>query len=131
MRLCASLLASLTLVSGLAAEAFPQAANARLDGVLTDPSGAIVPGVTVSATNEGTNLGAETVSNESGLYVFANLPPGIYTLAAGLAGFKRYARPGIQLRVGDTVTINIRLETGQINEQVTVTAASPDRKSTV
>ena len=68
--------------------AFAQTAGARLEGIVKDASQAIVPGVTVTATNEGTNISTTTITNETGFYVFVNLPPGTYTLTSELKGFK-------------------------------------------
>ena len=62
--------------------AFAQTAGARLEGIVKDASQAVIPGVTVTATNEGTNISTTSVTNESGFYVFVNLPPGVYTLEA-------------------------------------------------
>jgi len=81
--------------------------------------------VTVTATNEGTNISATSVTNETGFYVFVTLPPGSYTLSAELQGFKRSVNKGVVLMVGDNKTINISLETGEINNEVVVSAAAP------
>lgn len=105
--------------------AFAQTAGARLEGILRDASQAVIPGVTVTATNEGTNISHTSLSNDAGLYVFVNLPPGTYTLTSELQGFKRYVNKGIVVRVGDTLTINIALETGDIATEVVVSAAAP------
>ncbi|HET9130231.1 MAG TPA: carboxypeptidase-like regulatory domain-containing protein, partial [Terriglobia bacterium] len=65
------------------------AQNAQLGGIVSDPSGALLPGVTVSATNTATGVVTTTLSNESGAYSFPNLQPGrAYTLSAALTGFK-------------------------------------------
>jgi len=88
-------------------------------------SQAVIPGVTVTATNEGTNISTTSVSNEAGLYVFVNLVPGTYTLTCELQGFKRYINKGLVFQVGASVTINITLETGEVNTEVVVSAAAP------
>ena len=100
---------------------FAQVTTARLEGIIKDPSGAIVPGVNVTATQIDTNVTFETVSNEIGLYVFPRLTPGSYTVTAELAGFKRSVHSGITVAVGDTATLHIALEVGVVSETVLVT----------
>src|SRR5262245_60420845 len=99
-----------------------QVTTARLEGFVRDPSEAVVPGAAVVAVHEATRISYEVVTNESGLFVFAKLPPGRYTLTAELPGFKRYQATGIVLEVGDTRAYNVKLETGERAEVVTVTA---------
>src|SRR5262245_17642699 len=74
---------------------FAQVTTARLEGIIKDPSGAIVPGVNVTATQIGTNITFDAVSNEIGLYVFPRLTPGTYSVTAELPGFKRSVPTGI------------------------------------
>ena len=77
--------------------AMAQVTSSRLEGYVRDPAGLVIPGVPVTATNEANNITTETLSNETGLYVFAQLRPGNYTLTAELAGFKRFVLTGIIL----------------------------------
>lgn len=116
----------------LCRSAAAQVTTARLEGVVKDQTEAVVPGVAVVATQTGTNLTFETATNEIGFYLFAKLPPGTYTVTAELAGFKRSVNQGIRLEVGDTATLNIKLETGEISDTVTVSAeiAAVDTVST-
>ena len=79
-----------------------QIAGARLEGTVRDASQAIIPGVAVTVTNEGTNISTTSITNDRGFYVFVTLPPGSYTLISELQGFKRYVQKGIVLQVGDT-----------------------------
>ena len=102
-----------------------QAATARVDGVVKDQTGGVVPGVTVTFTDQGTNLTREVTTNDRGRYVFVSVRPAFYTLGAELLGFKRYTRPDIKVEVGDTLTLDLVLETGAIEERITVTAAPP------
>jgi len=90
-----------------------------------DATPAVIPGVTVTATNEGTNISHSSLTNDAGFYVLVNLAPGTYTLSCGLQGFKRYIRKGIGLKVGDTASINITLETGDLSAEIVVSAAAP------
>ena len=102
-----------------------QAATARVDGVVKDQTEAVVPGVAVTFTDQGTNLTYEVITNDRGRYLFVSVRPAFYTLGAELPGFKRYTRPDIKVEVGDTLTLDLVLETGAIEEQITVTAAAP------
>src|SRR5262245_33830645 len=102
-----------------------QAVSARLEGLVQDQSGAVIPGVTVTAMNEGTNITTESVTNETGRYVFVTLAPGSYRIQAELPGFKRAVRGGVVLQIGDARTVNISLEPGELSENVTVVAEAP------
>ena len=116
--LCRALVLSSLLTSALL---MAQAVSARLEGRVMDQTGAIVPGVTVTATNEATNIATEAVTNESGRYIFANLVPGTYTISTTLTGFKTTVHRGIQLQIGDAKAYDLTLQMGDISETVTVT----------
>jgi hypothetical protein len=92
--------------------AVAQVTTARLEGVVKDPTDAVIPGVVVVATNAGTNVSTEAITNDSGMYVFPRLVPGTYTISAELKGFKKAVNQGVILQVGDTATLNLKLETG-------------------
>ncbi len=115
-------LAVLCLAAALCAPALGQGANARLDGVVTDSSGGIIPGVEITLVNEATNLTLETISNDRGFYVFGTVASGSYTLSCELTGFKRWVRKNLKLDVGATLTQDITLETGELTEEVVVTS---------
>lgn len=102
----------------------------RIGGRVNDATGAVMPGVGVTATNVATNVAASTVSNERGNYEFSNLIPGNYTIRAELIGFKRYERGPIELRLGDALSIDIPMEVGQITQSVMVSAEAPMLEST-
>ena len=114
------------LVAAFSPAAFAQ--GVRLEGIVKDASQAVIPGVTVTATNEGTNISTTSITNDTGFYVFVNLVPGTYTVSCELQGFKRYVSKGLVFQVGATVTVNIVLETGEINNEV-VTRYSPTASS--
>jgi len=99
-----------------------QVTSARLEGFVRDPSEAVVPGVVVVATRMESGISFQAMTNESGFYVLANLPPGRYQIAAEVRGFKRYRAPELILEIGDTRTLEIGLETGQPSETVVVEA---------
>lgn len=96
-----------------------------IQGRVTDAQGAVLPGVTVTATSPSA-LGAQTtVSTETGNYRFPAVPPGTYTITYELAGFNTVRREGIQITLGFTANINIELGLASLQETVTVTGESP------
>jgi len=113
---------SICLALAFSTVALAQVTTGRLEGYVKDPAGLVIPGVPVTATNEANNITTETLSNETGLYVFAQLTPGTYTLTAELSGFKRFVLTGIIIQVGDTKHETVDLETGEISETVQVSA---------
>jgi hypothetical protein len=109
---------TMLLLSTPAASA-QQLAAATLRGVVTDPNGAIIPGAHVKATNVATGATRETTTDNEGLYVLSNLPPGDYELRVEAAGFTaKVSKEPIRLQVGQTVTTNAPLE---INVKAMVT----------
>src|SRR6266516_5604878 len=110
---------ALILTSGAA---WAQATSAQISGTVKDQSGAVLPGVEITATQTATGAKRSTVSNETGNYVLASLPLGPYMLQAELPGFKSYVQTGIVLQVDDSPTINVVLQIGQVSEQVEVQA---------
>src|SRR5687767_5362136 len=107
------------------ATAWAQLSTAELNGRVTDSSGAVLPGVTVTATQTATGLVRTVVTDDSGSYLLSALPTGPYRLEMSLQGFRTYAQTGIVLQVGATPTINASLELGSLEETVTVDAAAP------
>src|SRR5690348_3525243 len=91
-------------------------ATAQISGTAKDPSGAVLPGVEIKATQAETGVTRETVTNETGTYVLPNLPIGPYKLEASLPGFRTYTQTGIVLQVGSSPEINVGLEVGQVSE---------------
>src|SRR5687768_2052797 len=105
--------------------AYGQETRGTLVGRVTDPAGAVVPATEVRATNAATGVAAITKTNEAGNFTLPYLLPGTYTLQAELTGFKKFIREGIEIRVNDTVEVNIELTVGNISESVEVTAETP------
>ena len=126
-RMRQSLLAQVVLVALLLtpAAAMAQVSTAELNGRVTDSSGGVLPGVTVTATQTATGLVRTAVTDENGAYLISNLPTGPYRLEVALQGFRTYVQTGIVLQVGATPTINAALELGSLEETVTVEAAAP------
>src|SRR5688572_17146126 len=100
-------------------------ATAQLGGTVRDESGAVLPGVTVVATQTDTGFSRTVVTESSGAYVITNLPTGPYRLEVSLQGFRSYVQTGIVLQVGGSPTINPVLAVGAVEESVTVDAAAP------
>src|SRR5216117_3385505 len=106
----------------LASLASAQESRGTIVGRITDQSGAVIAGAEVSATNLATNVTAASKSNEQGNFVLPYLLSGDYTVHASLAGFKKFVREGLQMRIGDTVELNIQMQVGDAAESVEVTA---------
>src|SRR5436190_3607677 len=98
---------------------------ATLNGTVVDPSGASVANAKVTAINTATGFTRSTQTTETGLYTFTRLPVGTYDVTAELQGFKVAKRSGLQLNVGAVATLDISLEVGTAQEQVTITAEVP------
>jgi hypothetical protein len=97
-------------------------ATAQISGSVKDQTGAVLPGVEISATQTETGVSRMMITNEAGFYVLSNLPLGPYRLESSLPGFRSFVQTGIVLQVGSNPTINILLEVGQVSEQVEVQA---------
>ena len=97
-----------------------------LTGTVADQSGAVLPGVTVTATADSLIGGARTaVTDENGVYRFPALPPGTYVVSAELSGFKPFSQQNVRLQLGQTLTIDPRLEVGGFEDRVTVAGGAP------
>jgi len=103
--------------------------RATVTGTVTDAQGGVVPGATVTALNTSTNVSIEALTNDRGAYTIAELAPGPYRITAALTGFKTYIRDGITLRTAETVTVNLSLSMGAVEETVTVSAATTNIES--
>jgi hypothetical protein len=97
-------------------------ATAQISGSVKDQSGAVLPGVEVTATQTATGAKRNAVTDETGSYILQNLAIGPYTIEAALPGFKTYLQSGIVLQVGTNPIVNAVLEVGQVTDQVEVTA---------
>jgi len=102
-----------------------QAVRGTLLGSISDGSGSSVPGATVTATDQGTSISSNTVTNQDGFYTFPNLKDGIYRVEAELAGFKKIVRENVRVDVNTTIRVDLTLEAGAITEVLTVSADPP------
>jgi hypothetical protein len=117
--------AATLLCLGLAVQAFGQA-NASLSGTVTDAAGAVMPGVSITATNENTGVVSNSVSNDAGVYSYANLLPGSYTVQAALQGFQTKIFTKVSLGSGQQARLNFRLEIAGVQTQVEVTTQAEE-----
>jgi len=108
-----------------AGNVFAQEFRGSITGLVTDPSEAVVAGARVTVTNVATNVVTATVSNATGNYTLLYLVPGRYTVSVEATGFKKLVRPGIEVRVGDKLELDLRLELGGTQETMTVTGGTP------
>ena len=98
---------------------------ATILGEVTDSSGAVIPGATVTVTNVATGISLSTTTNERGVYSLPGLRPGEYTVTIELQGFSKFVRSGITLQVAQVLRLDVALQTGSVTETVQVEAASP------
>src|SRR5687767_1635053 len=127
-RYLSGLLVAAMAIAG-AAPAYAQGGGASstgtIQGRVADAQGAVLPGVTVTATSPSA-LGVQTtVSSETGNYRFPAIPPGTYTVTYELTGFNTVKREGIQIGLGFTANVNVELALATLQETVTVTGESP------
>src|SRR5215475_3866897 len=101
---------------------YGQSDRGTITGTVLDTTKAVIPGVSVVATNGETDAKYETVTTETGNYTLLQLPPGVYTLSAELPSFKKYMRQDITVLVAQTLRIDVSLEVGAATDEVTVSA---------
>src|SRR5438552_2674038 len=111
------------VVAGASAGA--QQGTGELRGRVVDAQNAVLPGVAVVAKNEASGQFLEVVSGADGSFFMSALTPGSYVVSAQLPGFKRYQRGGVRVEVGKTQSVDVQLQVGGIEQEVTVTAESP------
>jgi hypothetical protein len=102
-----------------------QALSGTIVGTVTDQAGAVAPGAQVTLVNEGTRFRRLTTTNAAGQYVAYSIPTGDYTLTVELAGFQKLVRTGVQLTAADTLTVDLQLRVGNVQETVEVAAEAP------
>src|SRR5580765_3071256 len=114
--------ALLTLV--VSAYAFGQANNATLTGTVADATGAVLPGVSITATNNATGVVSMVITNEAGAYTILSLLPGAYTVSAELPGFQKQTYANTALGNAVTVRLNFSLQVASQAQNVEVTIAA-------
>ena len=108
----------------LAASALSAQSSGTILGHVSDPSGAAIPGGTITLTNTGTNTARSTVSTSAGDYTFPDVQPGIYDVQASHPGFKVTTASNVELQVQQSLTQNFTLEVGEVTQSVSVSAAA-------
>ena len=119
-----SILAVVLLSMALSGPAFGQSTYATVSGTVADPSGAVLPGVSVTATNNATGVVTTVISNEAGAYNIASLLPGTYTVSAELPGFQKATYTAVTLGNREQVRLNFALTVATQAQSVEVTVAA-------
>lgn len=119
------LLALTACLCALSFAAHAQEVTGSIIGTVTDASGAVVPNAEITLTNLATREERKVNTDENGGYTLTQVQPGIYDLTVRTQGFKEYLNKGLELNVNDRRTLNVTLETGAVNETVTVTGEAP------
>ena len=118
----AVIIAAVILTSGLTPALGHAQATGQINGIVTDASGGVLPGVTVEATSTATSAVRSAVSGTDGLYTIPLLSPGNYTVKASLQGFRTSQRDNVRVTVTETARVAFQLEVGQLSETITVSA---------
>ena len=122
LRCACAIVLALGVVPGIAGA---QDFRGGIAGRVVDESGGVLPGVTVTVTNKNTNVASETVTNDAGTFSLLYLTPGAYTVTAELQGFKKVMRDNVEVRLGDRLEIDFKMEVGRLEETITVAAETP------
>lgn len=120
-----ALLAALIVTAAAPAWAQSQATNGTIEGIVTDASGGVLPGVTVTVRNLDTGVERVVISNAAGTYRAQLLALGRYAVRAELQGFKSFEQQGINISAGQTAVVNVTMTVGSVSETVTVTGETP------
>jgi hypothetical protein len=113
------------LVAGAVPAAFAQGTTGSINGTITDNTGAVLPGVTVTVSGPAIMGVQSGTTTDQGQYRFPSLPPGTFRVQYELAGFSTVVREGIVVNIGFAATVNVQLQVASLAETVTVTGASP------
>src|SRR5215470_6335964 len=125
LHLVVAVLAACLMASTAFAQGGGASTTGSINGKVADTSGAVLPGVTVSATSPAAMGVQSSVTDGGGNYRFPALPPGTYTVTFELPGFNTLKRENIQIAMGFTAAVNVELAVASLTETVTVTGDSP------
>src|SRR5438270_9346391 len=100
-----------------------QSERGNITGIVTDPTGAAIVSAELSIVNRDTNATAKVISTSSGEYNAANLLPGTYRVEISAPGFKHFVRQNVMVSASTTVRIDVKLQLGQVSEQLKFTSA--------
>ncbi len=124
-RMVALVLASIAILFLQTSLSFAQADTGSVSGTVTDRSGAVIPGATVTLTNEGTNVSRSVETDASGLYVFSPVRVGTYTVSVSKTGFDTVNHPSITVNIQQNSVVPFTLNPGRVTQTVQVTGAVP------
>ncbi len=124
------LTAAVTLLLLVSTYTFSQTSNAQLGGTVSDATGALIPGVSVTLTNTATGVVNTTVSNEAGAYNFPSIQTGAYKVSAELPGFQTQTYNDVTLGISQQVRLNFTLQVGSVSQAVEVTVSADNAIST-
>src|SRR5213593_4684860 len=102
--------------------AIAQTTTSNIEGTVKDPHGAVVAGAEIKAASATLALERSATSDENGFYRMAALPAGTYTITASASGFANTVFQNVELTVNRTVTLDVQLEVGKVQEQINITA---------
>ncbi|HRR57728.1 MAG TPA: carboxypeptidase-like regulatory domain-containing protein, partial [Acidobacteriota bacterium] len=118
-------LLTVTVLMAAGALAWAQATvSGTISGTVKDPTGAVIPGVEVTITEQDTGVSRVVLTDDEGFYTAPNVPVGTYTVSASMPGFKPAAVKDVKVDIRANRVINLVLEVGELTEEVTVTSAS-------
>ena len=126
----APLVATVLCLSPVPLLAQAQSAGGSIEGAVTDESGAVLPGASVTVRHQATGIVRETTTDGSGVYRAPLLPVGGYEVTAALSGFATTRRPNLTLTIGQNLTVDLVLKVATAQEEVTVTADAPILEAT-
>ena len=115
----------IALVLGLALPAGAQELRGRITGVVSDNTGAVLPGVSVTVSGPALIQAQTTVTSADGSYRYPALPPGLYTVSFELSGFQTLRREEIRLGLNQTLSVDVQLQLSSLQESITITGESP------
>lgn len=124
MRKSVAALVSALSLALIVSHAAAQGTTSKLVGTVVDATGLVLPGATVTLTNEGTGVSFTTVTTGVGTYVFEAVQVGMYTVKVELQGFKTVTATANPVQIGQPTTVNIKMQPGTVSETVQVTAIS-------
>ena len=116
----------LLLSGGLVGPSYAQTSLGQIAGTVSDATGAVIPGATVTITNLGTQAIRATVSDSTGFYVMTNLPIGDYSVEVKTTGYRSERRSGLSIVADAHLTADFQLQIGVATEAVSVTAVTAE-----
>src|SRR5262245_34639289 len=130
MRVVTRAMRVLGILSLFVIAVYGQTTTGTISGTVADPGGAVVPGASVHVTEEAKKFTLEAITDETGRFVFAQVPPGTYTITVEIPGFKRFERRNVAFSANDRLTLGtLNIEVGQLSDSVEVTAEAVTLKT--